>query len=244
MDNKEVGFLKPDKSWYKRWWAITIFIVFGLLIFLSPLYLFQFYQSYQEVKLGTFISEKALAEESPYVMSHMIDDMSPSIGNPLAKIQIVEFGDFNCSRCLMTVPIVKKIINKYGDKVNFYWRNYPVISASSVDLAKGAICANQQDKFWEYHDLMFQNQGKVNANNLAEYVLSLNFDIIKFNNCMEHNLTLAQARKDYFAAQEGQIIGTPTFFINGFKLQGVIPMETWDKVITKFQAIYEKNVGN
>ena len=244
MDNKEGGFLKPNKSWYKRKWVITILIVVAVLILFSPFYLFHVYKVYQEVKLGTYISESALVDEAPYQMSHMIDNMSPSIGNPLAKIQIVEFGDFNCSRCLMAMPIVKKIIKKYGDEVNFYWRNYPVISASSVDLARGAICANQQGKFWQYHDLMFQNQGKVNANNLAEYVLSLNFDIIKFNNCLEHSLTLAQARKDYFAAQEGQIVGTPTFFINGFKLQGVIPMETWDKVITKFQMIYEKNVGN
>ncbi len=244
MEVQDVGLLKPDKAWYKRWWAIVLFTILGLMIIITPFFLFHFYKIYQEIKLGTYISIDTFKEEAPYNMDYLADQMAPSKGNPEAKIRIVEFGDFNCHLCLQSSATVKRIIEEYSDDIVFYWRNFPVINESSIDLAKGAVCADQQGKFWEYHDLVFANQGKINLNNFSNYIVIIGLDVDEFNDCLDNNLTMAQVRKDYFASETGEVQGTPTFFVNGFKLQGVMPYETWQDIITKFKSVYDSNNGN
>jgi protein-disulfide isomerase len=237
MGGKKLELLQPPKSWYKRWWGISILVFVGFVVIIAPFFIYQTYVIYQEVQLGTYISTSTFSEKPPYDMELIVDNLSPMIGNPEAKIVIVEFGDFNCPMCLRAHSEVRKMIANYSDDIQFYWRNFPVVKESSVDLALGGVCANQQDLFWPYHDVLFANQGTVTIGNMLEYAVSVGIDLEQFNKCLEHDLSLAQLRKDYYASGDAKVQGTPTFIVNGFKLQGVIPYETWENIIEKFKKV-------
>jgi len=237
---EKVELYTPPKKWYKRWWVIVLLVIIILGLLFAPFYAFQFYKIYKQVKMGTYISVAALEQNAPYKMQNLVDPMSPWIGAEDAPIQIVEFGDFNCKLCLKAFPDVRAMTNKYNDKVKFYWRNYPVISEDSVELAKAGICAHKQDKFWFFHDKLFQMQGNVDAQQLAEIIDMLDMDAAEFKKCLDNPLTLAQLKKDYYAADEGEVRGTPTFFVNGYKIETAVPLEMWENLIDKFLVVYEK----
>ena len=243
MDN---GLLVDKKPWYKRRWVVAVLILGVVFVALGVLFLYQAVQVYGEIKAGTFMSEQSVA---PYDMAALVDSMSPSVGLASAPVVIVEFGDFNCSRCRQAMPAVKQMLAKYGDKVKFYWRHYPVIAESSADFARAGVCADQQGKFWLYHDLVLSGlpaqSGAVSAfSELTEVLPTLGIDLAKYDKCMQNKLTAAQIKKDYYAATDAGVSGTPTFFVNGYKLQGVLPFTAWEQIIKKFMAIYEKNLGN
>lgn len=240
----DVQLLKKKKAWYRQVWGKVLIGFIIVLLFFLPIFLWQTYKIYRQIKSGTYVPSDIVKEKAPYDMDKLVDEMSPMVGNKAAKIRLVEFGDFNCSRCLSAFPIVREMIAKYQDKILFTWRNYPVVKESSLDFAKAAVCANKQGKFWVFHDRMFQMQGKVTIGNLDGVALGVGLNLNSFKTCLQEKLTLAQLRKDYFAAVDGEVKGTPTFFINGFKIEGAIPFEMWDEYVGKFISLYGKGDGN
>ena len=237
MDN---GLLMNKKPWYKRRLVVAVLILAVLLIAFGSLFLYQAAKVYDEIKAGTFMGQ---SETAPYDMKALVDSMSPNVGLASAPVVIVEFGDFNCSQGRKAMPAVKQMLAKYGDKVIFYWRNFPVIADSSADFAKAGVCANQQGKFWLYHDLVLSGAVSVFPE-LTKVLPTLGMDMVKYDKCMVNKLTAAQIKKDYYAATGAGVSGTPTFFINGYKLQGALPFEAWEQIVKKFTATYEKKSGN
>jgi protein-disulfide isomerase len=230
---------EQHKHWYKRWWGILIIVLIPLVVTFLPLYIYQLVVVYDEIKSGAFVDLTEFEKQADYDMSAVIDPISPWIGNKDAKIVIVEFGDFNCPYCYKEMPILKQVLAKYRDKVKIHWRNFPTVSDSSLEFAYGAVCANRQGKFWAYHDMMFVGQGRYSIGSLSMIAKNLNLDIEKFESCLESSLTKAEVRKDYLFAVDYNLQGTPTFFVNGFKLQGVVTYEAWEKIIDQLLEIYE-----
>lgn len=227
-------FNKPPRAWYKRWWAIMLYVLIALIVVFVVIYVYQVKMVYQQIKSGVSLSSGA----APYEMEKIIDSHSPWQGTEFAKVTIVEFGDFNCSRCLAAFPIVREVMAKYGSKIKFYWRNFPVVQEDSSDLALGGVCANQQNKFWEFHDRLFSLQGKVGGD-LTSVARSAGLQLQIFQTCLNNPLATAQVRKDYYAAEDQAVRGTPTFFINGFKIEGVLTLEQWDKLLEQMLKIYD-----
>lgn len=244
MVNQEVDLLKKIKPWYRRRWLLALLGVGAMILIFAPFYIYQLISVYRAVKSGAYISPAALEEKAPYKMEEFIDSFSPVWGAKDAPVSIIEFGDFNCPRCLMAYPIFRSLMNKYQDKVRFYWRNFPVVNESSIDLAKAGVCANKQGKFWGFHDKLFQKQGQVEAENIFDIALSAGIDASKMKKCVSEPMTLSQVKKDFMAAQSISAPGTPTFLINGFKLSGVISFGDWEKIIGQFLKVYDKNSGN
>jgi len=239
MTEKNIELLNRPKTWYRRWWVKILFVLAGLLLVFLPFYFLAMYRVYGEIKSGTYIATEGLKEKAPFNMDNLIDPMSPFEGASDAKIQIVEFGDFNCSKCLAAFPIIRELMAKHHDQIRFSWRNYPVVQGSSLDFALAAVCAHKQNRFWALHDKLFQSQGSVTPGTLTDVAKKIGLDVVTFQSCLQNKMTQAQIKKDYYAAQEGAVKGTPTFFINGYKLQGVIPLESWEQIIKKFLTVYE-----
>ena len=239
MQETQIQKSQKPKSWYKRWWAIVLFVISGIILLIAPLFIYQTYKVYQEIKTGTFFSMSVLADQAPYDMELLLDDFSPSLGSENAKVQVIEFGDFNCPLCQQSSITFRLLMNQYSDQVKFYWRNYPVVSPSSIDLAVTGICANKQDKFWQYHDYLFNNQSLIDPNNLKGLAAASGLNMVEYEKCMNNKMTSAQILKDNYAAADGEVRGTPTFFINGYKVEGVVPHEVWQKIIDAFLAEYE-----
>jgi len=163
---------------------------------------------------------------------------SSFLGNQSSTLVIVEFADFDCPVCLQEFPIIRSIINKYQNDVFFIFRNYPVKSDNSFLLAQAALCAEEQGKFWQFHDRLFTNQGKIlttdDVKNLA-IMSGLNWN--KLNECVISGKYRQKIIKDTQDALDLGVRGTPTFFINGNKLEGAVSAADWEAIIKKYQEL-------
>lgn len=243
MPKQKIELLNKIIPWYRKWWGVVILAFSALFVVFLPFYLVQLHKVYKQFKSGEFISADILEKQAPYKMVNFIDSMSPFLGNSEAKISIVEFGDFNCSKTKAEAAVLKKLIAEYGAQIKIYWRHFPMLAENSAELAKAGVCAQKQGKFWLFHNYLMWAAGQT-GEDIKTIMQKVGLDEKKFDACFQNQLTLAQIKKDYYAAKDGEVAGTPTFFINGYKLQGAIPIETWREVIDKFIRIYEKDNGN
>lgn len=225
------------KHWYKRWWAIGLLIVIIAFLFFGSLYLYQIINIYRQMKAGTYVSMSNLNAKPPHDMSLFVDKMIPAYGADNATVSVVEFGDFNCKYTLKEYPIFRSLMERYKSRVKFYWRNSPMVEQSSVDLAVAAVCAYKQGKFWPLHDKFFQMFGKMDTSNLNPLAQSIGLNVNAFQSCLKNDLTMAQVRKDASVAEDGGVKGTPTFFVNGYKVQGAVDEATWVRIIESFLKV-------
>lgn len=153
-------------------------------------------------------------------------------GNPNAKVTMVEFSDFQCPYCGQAEPTIKQIFATYGDKVKLVYRHYPLpFHENAFPAALASMCANEQGKFWEYHDKLFSNQEKLTATDLKTYASQLGLDMEKFNPCLESKKYKAQVDKGYADGGAAGVSGTPAFFINGRPLFGAYPFASFKTII-------------
>jgi len=157
---------------------------------------------------------------------------SPYQGPANAPIELVEFSDFQCPYCLRAHPIVKQVLNTYGNKVRFVYRNYPLPNhPNAFPAAEAAQCANEQGQFWPYHDRLFADQTKLNDADLKSSAAALGMDAGRFNACVDSHKYKARVDADMRAGSEAGVDGTPAFFINGRMLSGAQPYDEFKKVI-------------
>lgn len=157
------------------------------------------------------------------------------LGAANAPITIVEFGDFACPNCEKSFPTIREISVKYKNDVKFIWRDYPVVQDYSTLLALAARCAGEQGLFWPMHDKLFQNQGVSAADQLSVLANQIGADMIKFNGCVSQQKYLPQIQKDFSDGQAFGNKGTPTWFINGYKVDGDIPYDIFVQIIEELK---------
>lgn len=148
----------------------------------------------------------------------------PSRGADDAVVTIVEFADFRCGYCKRFLDqTMSPLLEEYGQHVRFVYRDYPILGADSVTAALAGECAQQQDKFWEFHDLVYANQNDLTMGAFTTYATDLGMDVDVFTACVDADETTALVQRDYEAGLQLGVSGTPTFFINGRMLVGAQP---------------------
>jgi len=160
----------------------------------------------------------------------------PAIGPLNAPITIVAFEDFQCPYCEAAFPAVKALLNKHGDKVRFIYRDFP-ISALHPDAqlaAEAGACANEQGQFWPYHDRLYQNQDHLSVDDLKRYATELNLEVDLFNDCLDTGKYSSEVQEDLQDGIDAGVTGTPTFFINGNVVSGVINEQGFDQIVEYF----------
>ncbi len=157
---------------------------------------------------------------------------SPAIGPKGAPIEMIEFSDFQCPFCYRVRPTVEKVLSTYGDKIRFVYRNYPLPSHPNAHpAAEAAQCANEQGKFWPYHDRLFADPRKLSDADLKQAAADLGLDTAKFNACVDSHKYKARVDADMQAGDAAGVSGTPAFFINGRQLSGAQPYEAFKQLI-------------
>ncbi|HEY1911362.1 MAG TPA: thioredoxin domain-containing protein [Vicinamibacterales bacterium] len=157
---------------------------------------------------------------------------SPSKGSTKAPIEIVEFSDFQCPFCLRANPTVTEVLKTYGDRIHFVYRHYPLPNHPNArPAAEAAACAAEQDKFWQYHDVLFANPSKLTDADLKAHASELGLDTGKFNACVDTHATKKVVDTDAEAGQDAGVDGTPAFFINGRMISGAQPFDVFKKII-------------
>lgn len=170
--------------------------------------------------------------EEPRVNVSVDDD--PWKGNKEAEVVIVEFSDYTCPYCKkFETEILPEILQRYNGKVMVVFRDFPVHGNISITAAIAADCANEQGKFWEYHELLYEKQEEwiFNLTMLSVYAHQLGLNLSKFEACMDSRKYEEEVLKDREDGIKYGVSGTPTIFINGRKIVGVHPVEKFCQVI-------------
>lgn len=159
-------------------------------------------------------------------------EYSPTLGPDEAPITILAFIDFECPFCRESYPIFKKISEKYAPAIKIVFKHLPVSSLhKNADAAHiASTCASEQDKFWEYYNLLF-TQKLLDSSSLDKYANQLQLNSRQFTNCVNSKKYQSAIDQDLLDAVTLEIRGTPTYIVNQRKLEGVIPENVWDEII-------------
>ncbi len=138
-----------------------------------------------------------------------------------APVSIIEYGDYQCSPCGMAAGIVKQILDEYKDKVKLEYRHFPLpMHGFATNAAIAAECTGEQGKFWEMHDMLFENQKDINSKeNLKKFAGEIGLDTEKFNACFDNSGYIDKININKSQGEADNVSGTPTFIINGQKLK-------------------------
>jgi protein-disulfide isomerase len=140
-------------------------------------------------------------------------------GSLHANIELVEYGDYQCPYCGEAYPIVKRIQQELGSRLKFVFRNFPLrkIHPQALMAAVASEAANLQGKYWEMHDMLFENQTRLNYSSILQYAEYLGLDIIRFKVDMADTNLEKKALSDFESGLRSGVNATPTFFVNGNK---------------------------
>ncbi len=164
-----------------------------------------------------------------------VSDSDATKGKKGAKVQIVEFSDFQCPYCSRGADAVNELAKKYGSKVSITFKHYPLpFHPNAKPAAEVALCVKKlggDDKFWKYHDVVFKNQEKMDAESLLKYAKDVGADQAKTKECVDKGEFKAQIEKDMEYGNKIGVRSTPTFFINGQLVAGALPIEQFSEMI-------------
>jgi len=229
-------------------WATPIvglvMLVLGLLVgyYMRPLILAQS----SNATIGSSIITTAAAipaadqsEARQNLMASLIPKTRHFRGDPNAPVTMIEFGDFQCPFCgrffTDTEPQIDEAYIQSG-KVRFGYFNFAFLGPESQWAAEAAECAADQNKYWEYHNMLYssqsgENQGAFNKDNLKKFAEELALDTSAFNECLDAGKYAQLIQDESSTASSIGVRSTPTFFINGQAVVGAQPFEIFQQTI-------------
>ena len=140
-------------------------------------------------------------------------------GAASAPVTLVEYGDYECPYCGAAYPIVKEIQARMGDRLRFVFRNFPSTTSHphAQQAAEAAEGADAQGKFWEMHDVLYENQRHLEDRDLSGYAERLGLDVERFDKELSEHVHAARVHDDFLSGVRSGVNGTPTFYINGVR---------------------------
>jgi protein-disulfide isomerase len=165
----------------------------------------------------------------------------PVIGNPKAPVTIVEFSDFQCPYCVQAARDLRDLMRSRPD-VSLVFRHFPLDAACNANLkhslhpdaclaACAAECAGRQGRFWEYHDVLFENHDNLDRESLFRYARETNLDLTSFRTCLDDPATRARVGEDIAAGTRVGVASTPTIFFNGRQIEGALDRSYYDYAV-------------
>ncbi|MDP2696359.1 MAG: thioredoxin domain-containing protein [bacterium] len=176
----------------------------------------------------------------------LMDAVAPSDwvkGNAVASVTLIEYSDFQCPACGTYYSLVQQLNEEFGDRIQFVYRHFPLrqIHANAELAARAAEAAGRQGKFWEMHDLIFENQRSWSDQSSAEdvfvsYAETLELNIKQFRSDIDDGEIKGKVSDDYSSGIRSGVDSTPTFFLNGVKIQNPRAYEEFRNVIEQALA--------
>lgn len=139
-----------------------------------------------------------------------------------APIKLLEYGDYECPYCGEAYSVVKAIQKQLGNRLCFAFRNFPLVNSHphAERAAEAAEAAGAQGRFWEMHDMLYENQEALEDQDLATYASNLGLDAKRLMKDLEAGTYTARVRQDFRSGARLDVNGTPSFFINGMRYDG------------------------
>ncbi len=215
---------------YLRTWFILC-----LLVILSGLLFSVFFLSDVATELGltAAVDQNPINPNEPISgLDQILSAVAPSQGSAGSRLQVVAFFDYQCPFCAEAFEIMQELAAEYPDQ--FYWQfRHFALQELSRELAEAAMCAGEQNQFWQFSSLAYKKQAAVNAESITSFAGELGLSMDSFNECVKAGRYQSVVADDFVSGKSLGVQATPTFFINGHKVQGVIPKEIWEKIIAE-----------
>ena len=220
-------YKKKLLPWYKKWWGVVILVIIALVLLLTTISGFYILDKVKEINTEKTSTQTVDMGEAAKLA---IDGIGTnySLGSKDAPLTIIEFSDFACPFCQKAHSILKDINKRYPTQVRIVFRDMP-LHANSIELALAARCAGEQGKFWEMHDLLFENQTSLTATGpeltvvLDGLVSTLGIDQEVYTKCYSDKKYVSDIGTDFGDGTALQLVGTPTWFLNYKRISGYIP---------------------
>ncbi len=144
------------------------------------------------------------------------------IGSPNSTVVLIEYGDYQCPFCRKAYYMVKEIHKQLGNNLKFVFRNFPLteLHEHAYHAALAAEAANEQDRFWEMHETLFENQRALDDYSLMRYAEEVGLDMARFQKDFGDEKCRTKVEQDYESGLHHRVEGTPTFFVNGQHYEG------------------------
>ena len=149
-------------------------------------------------------------------------------GPSSAAVTLVEYGDYECPYCGAAYPIIKEVQARMGARLRFVFRNFPISTSHphAEQAAEGAEAAAAQAKFWEMHDVLYENQSRLRDEDLHGYAEQLELDVETFDRELAEHAHAPRIREDFMSGVRSGVNGTPTFYVNGVRHDDSYDLET------------------
>jgi protein-disulfide isomerase len=145
-----------------------------------------------------------------------------------APVTLIEYGDFECPYCGHAAPVIDRLLGHFGDELRYVFRHLPLsdVHPNAQNASEAAEAAGAQDRFWEMHDVLMQSPDELSPLDLYRHASKLGLDLDRFSEDMRRRRHAARVAQDVRSADASGVSGTPTFFINGRRHQGVYDIDT------------------
>ena len=200
---------------------------------------------------GTLQGQKAVQAQNKQAAGAILPPAPAPANNPLplqtfevtednhvrgdfnAPITLVEFSDFECPYCERHYPTLKKILSDNAGKVRLVYKHFPLsFHADAQKAAEASECADEQGKFWEYHDILFENQPSgYSLDKFKKWAQDTGLNAAQFNSCLDAGKYASKVQSDFDEGQRKGVNGTPATFVNGQLVSGALPYEAFQQII-------------
>jgi protein-disulfide isomerase len=145
-----------------------------------------------------------------------------------AAVTLVEYGDYECPYCGAAYPIIKEVQARMGERLRFVFRNFPISTTHphAEQAAEAAEAAAAQGRFWEMHDMLYENQRRLRDQDLRDYAETLGLDVERFATDLADHTHAERVHEDFMSGVRSGVNGTPTFYVNGARHDDSYDTET------------------
>ncbi len=189
---------------------------------------------FRKAASSSFTRSGSASSAAPHVERSQVEEsVAPSLGPSDAPLTIVEFGDFDCPYTQASLFTVKQMLQEFPGKFRLLFRNFPIPSLhpTAEHAAEAAMCANDQHKFWEYYDLLLLSPGQRTDGALVSFAQQLGINTDAFQACLANTPNAATIQRDMSVGLQSGVEGTPTWFFNGYRIEGALSVDNFRKVV-------------
>lgn len=156
------------------------------------------------------------------------DDRDHIQGPANAPVTLVEYGDYQCPYCGAAYPIVKDVQAQMGEQLRFVFRNFPIATSHpyAEQAAEAAEASAAQERFWEMHDTLYENQSRLDLDGLLAHAERVGLDLARFERELTDHVHADRVHEDFMSGVRSGVNGTPTFYVNGVRHDDSYERET------------------